>query len=197
VRGLNKNGAALAYTPFLVLILPTIHPRAKAHRGEEQKQMAKSSGGFSLVELLIVVAIILVIAAIAIPNLMRAKMTANESSAVGSLRTIDTDEVAYVTAFPTVGFAPLSALGGANPCTPSTTTGCFLDPFLATNGNGNGKDGYSFTITSPSMTGYNANADALAINQTGTRSFCTDQNAVIYFLPGSNGCSTSTGQPLQ
>jgi type IV pilus assembly protein PilA len=157
----------------------------------------RRNSGFSLVELLIVVAIILIIAAIAIPNLMRAKMTANESSAVSSLRTIDTDEIAYETTYPTVGFTSLAALGGANPCTPSSTTGCFLDSFLATNGNGNGKDGFSFTITSPSMTAYSANADALVINQTGTRSFCTDQNAVIYFLSGANGCTTTTGQPLQ
>ena len=157
----------------------------------------RSNRGFSLVELLIVVAVILIIAAIAIPNLMRARMTANESSAVGSLRTIDTDEVAYQTTYPTVGFTSLAALGGASPCTPSSTTGCFLDSILATNGNGNGKDGYSFTVTSPSTTGYSSNADALIINQTGTRSFCTDQNAVIYFLSGANGCTTTTGQPLQ
>jgi type IV pilus assembly protein PilA len=153
--------------------------------------------GFSLVELLIVVAIILVIAAIAIPNFMRAKMSANESSAADALRTINTAEVGYDASFPTVGYAPLSALGGANPCTPSSTTGCFLDSFLATNGNGNGKDGYSFTITSPTVAGYSSNADALAINQTGTKSFCSDQTGVIYFLPGANGCTTSTGQPTQ
>jgi hypothetical protein len=58
-------------------------------------------------------------------------------------------------------------------------------------------NGYSFTITSPSMTGYSSNADGLSINLTGTRSLCSDQNAVIYFLPGANGCTTTTGQPLQ
>ena len=70
--------------------------------------------GFSLIELLIVVAIILIIAAIAIPNLLRARMAANESSAVASLRTINTAEVTYQTGYPTVGFAPaLVNLGGA------------------------------------------------------------------------------------
>src|SRR5207302_2273207 len=70
--------------------------------------------GFSLIELLIVVAIILIIAAIAIPNLLRARMAANESSAVASVRTVTTGEITYQTAYPTVGYAPaLVNLGGA------------------------------------------------------------------------------------
>ena len=68
--------------------------------------------GFSLIELLIVVAIILIIAAIAIPNLLRARIAANESAAAGTLRTINTAEVAYLTAYPSVGYAvTLAALG--------------------------------------------------------------------------------------
>jgi prepilin-type N-terminal cleavage/methylation domain-containing protein len=62
--------------------------------------------GFSLIELLIVVAIILIIAVIAIPNLLRARMASNESSAVGSIRTINTAEVTYNSTYPSVGFAP-------------------------------------------------------------------------------------------
>jgi len=75
--------------------------------------------GFSLIELLIVVAIILIIAAIAIPNLLRARIAANESSAVGSTRTVNTAEVAYNSAYPTVGYAiTLPSLAGT--CTGTT-----------------------------------------------------------------------------
>src|SRR6516165_10722524 len=95
----------------------------------------KKQKGFSLIELLIVVAIILIIAAIAIPNLMRSKMAANESSAVGSLRTINTAEVTYNTNYPTIGFTgTLTQLGGA-PATCATATGatsttaCLIDDF--------------------------------------------------------------------
>src|SRR5277367_5987767 len=85
--------------------------------------------GFSLIELLIVVAIILIIAAISIPNLLRARISANEASAVASLRTINTAMISYNSSYPTVGFAAnLSALGGS--CTgttvPTSTSGCLI-----------------------------------------------------------------------
>ena len=114
--------------------------------------------GFSLIELLIVVAIILIIAAIAIPNLLRARMAANESSAVASIRTVTTGEVTYQTAYPTVGYATaLVNLGGAlgAACVPSSTTACLIDSVLANNGNpaGSGKSGYSFTTGAGTVVG--------------------------------------------
>src|ERR1051326_5953016 len=90
--------------------------------------------GFSLIELLIVVAIILIIAAIAIPNLLRARISANESAAAGAVRTITTAEIQYQSAYPTVGYAPgMGNLGppAAGCVTPSSANGCLIDSSLA------------------------------------------------------------------
>jgi len=142
--------------------------------------------GFSLIELLIVVAIILIIAAIAIPNLLRARMAANESSAVASIRTINTAEVTYNSTYPTVGFAPtLASLGGVSPCTPAQTTACLIDSVLST-ANTTAKSGYLFNAVNvagtPSVS-YSAEGHPVTVNQTGIRSFCSFEDAVVRVNP--------------
>ena len=139
--------------------------------------------GFSLIELLIVVAIILIIAAIAIPNLLRARMASNESSAVASIRTINSSMVAYNSAYPTVGFATaLINLGGVAPCTPSPTTACLVDSVLSAGT----KSGYNFAATGaggPPAVNYYATAAPITENQTGIRSFCAFEDAVVRVDP--------------
>ena len=143
--------------------------------------MRKQQKGFSLIELLIVVAIILIIAAIAIPNLMRARMAANDSSAAGSEHAIIVGEVGYYGAYPTVGYAALSALGGASPCTPGTATGCLIDQVLASNGTGgSGKSGYNFSATAIAGTPPTFWTTASPVSSTtGTKAFCAVDDGVL------------------
>jgi type IV pilus assembly protein PilA len=150
--------------------------------------------GFSLIELLIVVAIILIIAAIAIPNLLRARMAANESSAVASLRTVNTAMVTYNSTYPTVGFSPnLVDLGpsAASPCAATSSTACLIDATLANDGNpaGSGKSGFKFAATGATTGGsttnviYYATATPIVVNQTGGRSFCAYEDGVVRVQP--------------
>lgn len=156
--------------------------------------------GFSLIELLIVVAIILIIAAIAIPNLLRARMAANESSAVGSVRTINTGMVTYNSTYPTVGFASaLLNLGGAAnaACTPATNTACLIDNVLSAGT----KSGYNFTaqagVAAVPQTTYYATASPVTPNQTGIRSFCAYEDAVVrYDSTGALAASEAACQKL-
>jgi len=157
--------------------------------------------GFSLIELLIVVAIILIIAAIAIPNLIRARIAANESSAVSSIRTLNTAEAAYQSTYPTLGFSgTLAALGpsASTGCTtPASTNACLVDWVVAqATAAGSPKSGYYFVDTAGGtiggiLLGYTLDGLPASVNQTGVRGFCSNADAVIRFT--SVGSAPSGG----
>ena len=157
----------------------------------QRKADGSKTAGFSLIELLIVVAIILIIAAIAIPNLIKSKMAANESSAVGSVRTINTGEVNYAASCPAVGFsASLLELNTGAACAGGKG---IIDPILSAGK----KSGYVFTYKA--IVGGDALNDSYTqtgvpatVGTTGQRGFYSDQTGVIrYTLDGSAGSNAS------
>jgi type IV pilus assembly protein PilA len=150
--------------------------------------------GFSLIELLIVVAIILIIAAIAIPNLLRSKMSANESAAASTVRTLNTAEVTYSTAYPAFGYADtLTKLGpNTNGCSDPTkadqTGSCLVDGQLACGAGPCTKGAYIYMVVgTPPTTGtivpdYTISAVPVGTQQ-GSKTFCSNPDAVVRFEP--------------
>ena len=155
----------------------------------------KKQKGFSLIELLIVVAIILIIAAIAIPNLLKSRMAANESSAVGSVRTLNTAQVTYQNGCPTIGFAAsILILNTGGGCASGVGV---IDNVLSTGT----KSGYTFVIASPGSTGgaagttYDTNAAPVTSNVTGVRFFYSNESGVIRY--GASAAATANSPALQ
>lgn len=152
------------------------------HRSDCRMERERARG-FSLIELLIVVAIILVIAAIAIPNFLRARISANESSAVASLRTITTAETTYASSWGNGYAAAIDNLGGPVPCLmASAATACIIDSMLSLAPYS--KSGYTFkavgnTLVGTVNNGFEANATPNAVDVSGKRAFCSDQTGVL------------------
>jgi len=165
----------------------------------------RKQSGFSLIELLIVVAIILIIAAIAVPTFLRSRIAANEASAVASLRHIGTAEVGYASTYPTLGFAPdLNTLGpgSASNTISSSANAMLLDIVLGCPaGVGTGscqKSGYSFNITAGTgspIGDYSVNANPIAPGSTGLRYFFTDSSQVVRY--NTTAIASKADQPIQ
>jgi type IV pilus assembly protein PilA len=144
--------------------------------------------GFSLIELLIVVAIILIIAAIAIPNLLRSKMSANDSAAASTIRTLNTSQVTYATNYPVNGYADTFTKLGPNAggnC--NAVNACLIDNVLAATAAGpSAKSGYNYYIVglppvAPSTVvgDYSVSANPINLNSTGTNVYCSTADAVV------------------
>ena len=159
----------------------------------------RKQNGFSLIELLIVIAIILIIAAIAIPNLIRARMAANDSSAAGSIHQINNGEAGYYAAYEgVIGFpATLLPLGGTDPCTPTPAAACLIDNNLATNGGGSGKSGFNFAATGTPVAGSTTNDQFYATgtpfnSASGSRAYCSTEDMVVRLQPAGNTALVSS-----
>jgi type IV pilus assembly protein PilA len=161
--------------------------------------------GFSLIELLIVVAIILIIAAIAIPNLLRSRIAANEASATATMRTLTTSEITYASTYNSGFTANLTMLGtpGAGN-QPTNNLADLVDPVLSGNGPGGTatsftKNGYIFTYGTgaqayPQVSSYSVNGDPMARGSSGQRSFFSDQSAVVH--ANATAQATATDNPI-
>ena len=153
--------------------------------------------GFSLIELLIVVAIILILAAIAIPNLLKSRISANEASAVASLRTINTAETTYIINYPNLGYADtllkLSTPVGGAPV--SSTAAGLLDWVLGCPSQPCRKSGYDFAIVNIAgmpVNTYDLTATPAMFGQTGIRGFCSDKLSIVRADPnGGINCTSN------
>ena len=193
----------------------TVHPRTSPEYLAHQPGLQPVGGlhlpeagftlpeaGFTLMELLIVMSIMLIIMAFAVPQMLRVKKNANQTSAIQSMRTIGSAELSYNSSYPSNGFAcPLSLLGGDPKAgAPSAQASQLIDPTLAATGH---KSGYVFTVTCGSKvtvnnqdvyTSYELTAVPETVSKTGDYGYCSDENNILKYDPtGGTNCT----QPVQ
>ncbi len=163
--------------------------------------MRPRARGFSLIELLIVVAIILIIAAIAIPNLLRSRIAANQASAVQSLRQLTTANITFASTYNTGFAAQLSYLGPGGGGNPSTTQAGLLDSVLSgSGGNTSVKSGYNFGYTpgatdvSGRINSYQCIATPITPGTTATNYYFSDESGVI--RQNSTAQATASDSPI-
>lgn len=158
------------------------------------KSACRKHAGFSLVEVLVVVMVILIIAAIAIPNLLHGKMLANEASAAVSVKAIQVAETLYANAYPEVGFSgSLPNLGrhGSTCDNPTRTNSCILMDDLLTSGI---KNGYMFEVVNDGRTpslSYTVNATPES-NVTGRCAISTNEGGALRYSAPSGGSGSGT-----
>jgi type IV pilus assembly protein PilA len=154
----------------------------------------KQIRGFSLIELLIVVAIILIIAAIAIPNLLRSRMSANRAAAVSTLRNIHNSQAVYILNYGNgQNYASsLAQLGPGTPC--SASSACLVDSLIGCTAEPCAKSGYGFFLTSPAISTYVGAATPISWGGSGEDNFCSTDSGVIHRQLGATA-SLSAAPP--
>jgi prepilin-type N-terminal cleavage/methylation domain-containing protein len=153
--------------------------------------------GFSLIELLIVVAIILIIAAIAIPSLLRSRIQANDTAAAATLRTVNTSQISYASSYPAQGFAnSLAALGPGNPAVVCTTpanvtanSACLIDGIIGcASATGCPKTGYKYFLAvsapAPPFTDYTVSAGPITWGTSGSANWCSFSDGTLRSTKG-------------
>jgi type IV pilus assembly protein PilA len=157
--------------------------------------MAKQKG-FSLIELLIVVAIILIIAAIAIPNLLKGRLAANNSAGAATIRTLNTAEATYLTTYPTAGFADIPTLGpSASSCPssgPTSTNACLLDNTVGCTAQWCQKDAFWYNIT---LTTGDYTVTAIPVTGQADRTYCSNGDQSLHFQFPSSVTATPGTAP--
>jgi type IV pilus assembly protein PilA len=155
-----------------------------------------AEAGFTLVELLIVMSVILILMTLAIPSMQKVIKKGNETSAIQSLRDLNTQEATYNSEYPTHGFScTLAALGGKAGTSTPTADAAQLVPEDLASGN---KSGYTFALSNctkvtvgsqDEITGYSLTAVPNTVGRTGDRGFCTDGNEIRYDPKGGTNCT--------